>query len=1585
MNAKWTKNKKIWRRKNERGVVLIAVLMFVALILPVTLLILDTVRIESLLPVNEGYTRTAGDEADKGFAVAMAAIMADQDSNLIDLSADYADTTATAPPFIIDTDDDSMSGKHEFDYLAERWARNPDNDTVFLVERSLENWDNGNQDEHSVPARWQLMNVPFGMDDFGEYYQDTDHPRLLQPFEYANGSSNAPAYYLDPSELSMLYGDHEGQSPSKFSSGYLDLGFWQLSPADPNYYQNLVSLQTFVEFIARPASYFRNTVGTPSSTGLGNVGLPTAYGDAPGVFIRENIDSIDRLVYDGFFDYDESIWPDAPVSNQYLAYLPLQKAVAESTWANKYFGSTGGSGFLANMFTTSNREYKPAPGAITKYQLGSSEEEAVPGWYETVVSDESGRFPINRLLNVIYASDNIAYTGYSVIPATRRDQWDADPDELINNDEHPNYGGYLMARDILISLLMPDEVMARMANSFDNNVWNNYANKADYIIRQMLKRRIQLDLNSDIDRNGNYSDDWTFGEVFQYPELTQNNESPTLDTPPDLLADLLDGNGRQGNGQDLWDGTWQIYSNPKEMLSNFNNEASSPITFNDFELLNSRVTLYSMDTEHSADPEHENIGFNGIWDTRYNINRMQPEDDFTTFDVQEDALYDFLVPIIGRQRVQSIINWRDGLVDLNGDGDLNDEYIDQPVSIQRYDMENDVYDDLGDWPVTEITYREKDHLNFQDPSLEPQYIDPDMLNIRNLGDLLTIPMSSSSDFYAFNRGGVSNTPPELVVTDDAGNETTLPGHRMYPDFSSVDDNLAYDDEVEIYTNDSSLGNENNLVAPGKHPSWGYGDALIAYYEGDNLHTYEPATGTDTTVLTNANFPPDIDDTGTETYSEFWGRHGGNLINNADFEMASPDINPSTSVKEICFSQVAPGVPNDVFQDPTSAYNLMVVDVDSSLVTNLTDNSPGTFDFAPDYSLEFVPGLQVIAFTRTTYDHFITWWPPFDDVDIPITNLYITDRTGGFALPLFWDMSLIEPDPDGANPYSITIHQPMFPSWSPDGNEIMFMDLAMKIEVNTASGNITINSGVGNIDSNIYIIDLNNGIFQDFGTDASLVEGNLNWDGTLETFPDMGLSGTLPGSQLNFQNGNLPAIPISLTNSRNTDSPFDDTERETIAGELMFASLALRSQEGSSPGLGGQDQNWTYRDLPTVPSHVVSVLERLADVTSFREPLTEWLNIGGFGGLLHQYPGNININTATRPVLRSLFLMMFQGHVYDIDGTGSANGNGPMPRIEAGNTYLNLRSNAGLMSNQNRFNAMMIADKYAHQVDEYRKWVYNNQGKVGITDETVGSNLPLYEQQFPGITHYGNFRGNPFYPLRDSDGDPDTLEIQRQDPDPPFRNIADLFKVMLYDDDVQDFSEVWTYEGIDSTDAGPDASDLPVPRDTSGAPSGTTDALEVFGPIFNSDNERQITHAFVDSLLDGGVLTGFSTAVDNDPGTPTYNSYYEQQAFRLFSADDFRRIASWVTTRTYNYRIESRGVIRVAGSPRRTDVTRDKVWIVTMNTEAFEGTRENPSTDIFEIYDTAILAQNDGMNEYYVLYFEETPQAGIAVARSNFLP
>jgi len=1594
MIAKSTRNlKRRWAK--ERGVVLIACLMFIALILPITLLILDTVRIESLLPVNEAYMRTAGDEADKGFAVAMAAIIADQSPRLIDLSADYADTDPNPPPYFINTDPDAFSGKHEFDYLSERWARHPDNDTIFLVERSLENWDGGSQDEHSVPARWQLMNVPFGMDDFGEYYHGSDNPRLLLPFEFADGSGEAPAYYVDPSELSMLFGgEPEGESPSKYASEDLADGFWQLSPADPNYYTDLNNLTTIVQFIARPASYFRNT-GATDFIGIASVGLPSAYGDAPGEFVRENNNDVDRLVYDGFFDYDGSIWPDNPVVTQYLPYLPLQNAVAESAWANKYFGSTGASGNLAAMFVSSNREYKPAPGAITKYQLGSDEDDAVPGWYETIVSDESGRFPINRLMNIIYASNNVDYFDDVDVPASRRDQFDLDwQGELIGNTDHPNWGGYLLARDILISLLISDVDMARLGDSFDNAVWQSYINKADYILRHMLERRAQLDQNSDINRNGDYSDDETIGEIFQYPEMFQNNDSTTLDIDPPPGDDLMDGNGRMGDGQDMWDGTWPIYNNPKELLSNFRGLQNSPMTFHDFETLNQRVTVYSMDTEHSADPEHEDIGFGGIWDTRHNINRMQPQDDFNTTNVQEDALWNYLDPIIGTQRLQSIINWRDGLVDLNGDGDLDDEFIEQPVSTERYDMDNDTYAELDGWPVSQITYREKDHPNFQDPALEPAFIDPDLLNLRNMGDLLMVPMSTGEGMIAFNRTMANNDPVDLIVQDEGNNEFEMTDMgRMYPEFRESGTGLAYDDESEIYTNDNDLTNENPYVDPGKHPSYGGGDTFMVYYEGDDLHMVDIAAGTDTVIVPNADFPLDIDDTddAAQVGGPLWPEYTPDIFGQADLEMASPDASPNAAMREACFSQKAQ-TSNDIFMDEAnSAYNLVSVNVDTLALDTLIDNPMGQYDYAPDYS----PDGQSICFTRTTYYNFLPFiGEPFDSALIPTTNLYVMPRTGGFAIPVFGEWWLIEDWlPGDTSPFTFRLHQPMYPSWSADGDSVIFMDVVFEVMINTAPD--PDNIVVQQVDSNLYTIEI--GDLGDINPidwyqpwwNANLYEGDADFSNDImEMFPDWGMGRVLPGYQQNFQNGDLPARPMDLTLSAGTDGPFDETERELIAQALggiypePSTSLAFRSQEGSSQGLGGQDQNWTYRDLPVVPSHMVTVLERVADIVSFREPLTEWVDVGNIGGLLQEYPGNININTASREVLRSVFLMMFQGHVYDIDDNGGDNG--PMPRFEGagvGNdVYINLRSTTGANAVfENRFRALMIADKYAQQVVEYRKWVYNNQGMIGVTDETVGSDLPLYEAEFPDTSHYGNFRGNPFYPLSDTDGDPDTLDMQRQDPDPPFRSIADLFKVMLFDD--QEFSEDWTFEGIDSANGGPAASDLPEPRDVNDAPVGSVDALEVYGPIYNAENERQITHARDNALLGGGVLTGFEVDVDNDLGS----GYFEHQAFRLFSADDFSHIAPWLTTRTYNYRIESRGVIRVAAAPRRTDVMRDKVWIITMNTEAFEGTRENPTLLVTDIYDTAILAQNDGMSDYYVLYFEETPQAGIAVSRSEFLP
>jgi len=1599
-------------RRGERGMVLIAVLMFIAMILPVTLLILDTVRIESLLPVNEAYSRTAGDEADKGFHEAVAAIMADQSGVLVDSSKDLA--VPAGGPYFVGRESNIRAGKHRYDYLAEMWARHPDNDTIFLAERSIENWDGSDPDEHSVPVRWQLMNVPFGMDDFCEYYPDPgDHPRFLLPFEYVGrtvplttAERNAPAFYIDPSDLSMLSGDHEGDSPAGFASDVLT-EYWRLPPTDPNYYLNIGNLSSILQFLPRPASYFRNTSGGPSNLNLANAELPGMETDIEPGFARENNDDLDQLVYDGLYDYND-------LTTQYPLNMLVQQACTDSLWANKFFGSTGGSSSLTAAFVTTNKEYKPAPGSLTRYQLGSTEEDAVPGWHEAIVSDESGRFPINRLLNIIFASDNIDYHSINDDddePLARRDQFELNIDEVINNDRHPNHGGYLMARDILISLLMSDEDMARLAANWDDGVYQTYANKATWIIRQMLTRRLQLDESSDFNRNGDYSDDESHGEYFQYPEKNGNNDSDTLEIAAPGL-DLLDGSGRLGDGQDLWDGTWRVFTNPKEIMTSFTGQVGNPLTPTDFDILNQRVTVYSMDTEHTADPQHPSLNLgpvNGL-DVRHNIQHMGPQDDPNTPLQDESALWKYLQPIIGTARLQSIVIWREGLVDLNGDGDLDDEYIEQPVSGQRYDPGAGVYTDADDMPVSTLTYRERNNINFQDPQLAPQYIDPDMLNIRCLGDLVTIPMSAAEGLIVYSEAANSGDVPELVIktengADPAAGPVSLTTRSVYPDFSNAGAEVAYDNETNIYQNDISLANEVLVESTRLHPSWGPGDALMCYYNGDEIRLHDMGTGADSLALANADMPPDIDDTETET-GGFWTDFTGNAIGDANFEMGSPDINPNGSYSEIAFTQVAAGSTGDEFLDPDVAYNIVSFNTNSTAIDILTDNDVGTFDYAPDFS----SAGSLIAFTRTSYSTFadtnfltLVLEALGADVDVPVTTIMVMDRAGGFPLSVQaeWDFGGV-----GAGTYieldlsnfpveiGVYMHEPMFPNFSPDGRSLVFMDVPVRFTVDTATDTIT---DMQIEASDIYRVNL--------GTDWS--DWYRPWTdmvsipaappvGVYEIFPDWGIGGIRIAQQNDTQIGTFPGTTLPLFNSPSTDSPFDEAERQTIAQEIGDASLALRK----SIGWGADDQNWRLRDLPVMPEHVVDVLEGLADIVCFTDPYvmydTQNPVVVPLPGLtvnappLQAYPGRVNINTATRPVLRSLLLLMFQGPLNDPDDDSDPNC--PAPRIgdATGYQYINLMNpdmDGGSANDESRFKAMMVADRYAHQVCEYRKWIYNNEGNLGITDETVPSNLPLYEAQFAGsdppVSHYGNYRANPFYPLGDTNGDTIAPELRSASPDPPFKSVAGLFSVMLYDDVA--FPKDWTYEGIGG-DGGPDDNDLPNPLDVDGnVTTNTLDALEVWGPIYNASDERWCTHPT--GPLASGTMYGFQATVNNDPGDPSYNNFHEDQFFRLFSADDFRRISSWITVRTYDYRIESRGVVRIASGAQRTDITRDRIWIVTTNTDANFGSRLNDDT-VFDVempLDSSFLAQNRGTKPYYVLYFEETPQSGLALTRDTFVP
>jgi hypothetical protein len=718
---------------------------------------------------------------------------------------------------------------------------------------------------------------------------------------------------------------------------------------------------------------------------------------------------------------------------------------------------------------------------------------------------------------------------------------------------------------------------------------------------------------------------------------------------------------------------------------------------------------------------------------------------------------------------------------------------------------------------------------------------------------------------------------------------------------------------------------------------------------------------------------------------FWDQFPS-LIGDAIYELASPDINPNGSYSEIVYARVEDASDDD-FLDPNGpGYYLSIVALDGSTETDLTERSPfypdGNYDYAPDFS----PSGNTILFTRSNYA--ITSWiesqiglPP-GTLNVPVTNLYISDRTGQLQWPIFniLDGEFVSWVQVGTT-FTVTMHQPMFPNYSPDGNSIIFMDCPVVFDFDIVSGMLTPQAAPYR--ANVYRVGM--GIFHDWADVTPVVD-----DATLfEIFPDWGIGGTVPAYSNKRDNGDEAGRQIAIANtSVGDDVGFDQDERRDIALDLGEASLALRA----SRGYNQYDQDWRLKDLPSVPEHVVSVLRGIADMVSFRDPLVSYdprykppdpLPPGWQPSTdipLQAYPGRININTASRPVLRSLLLLMFQGPMNDVDD--DTDENAPCPRIDAGTGFQYLNLLDPTLIDEYRFQAMMVANTYAHQVCEYRKWIYNNPGSLGVTDETVPSNLPLYEARFATTGHYGNYRANPFYPLVDTDQDSVAPDVPTYDPEPPFRSIADLFRVALYDGDV--VSEDWLYEGVDAP-GGPDLVNMPRPMDTADNEVGTVNEMEVWGPIYMTYDEQWCSHP--DAPLGGGVLRGYSSVVDNDytNAFPDYNHFYEHQMFRLFSADDFRRIAPYITVRSYTYRIESRGVVRVASGARRTDVTRDKIWIVTTNTEANFAGRLSPTFDLFSPYQTSNLAWNEAGSSYYTVFFEETPQSGLGLTRSDFVP
>ena len=1483
--------------ENEKGIVLATVLIFISLILPVTLIILNTIEIETMLPTNEGYTKIALHEADKGFDMAMAALMEDNQDGFY---GDYiVDPTRHVPllfPLEIGPNDTfwvpgMARGRHDIDYLAESWARHPDNFTYFMAEHSRENelLENppfnpdppGNPDEYSVPTRWIMMNVPFGMDDHGERSFNAHYNTLsdmLLPMDTFPGAGQVTpinAYAADTDD------SNEEQAPPVYVTEE-----WQMSSSHPDYVKP--------KYIARPGSYFRNT--NP--------------GEAAGSVVYNN-EIEDALVYDGRLDdIDDNGAFGEDDKNQYLNNPVLQEAVLNSEWSNLHFGP--------GNLTSKNKEYKPLPGSVTQYPVGSSGDDYLPAWFQSIVSDESARFNLNTILNIIYQGANYDYNSEGTaleVPLVRYDDYGlvlGDYDKLITDDDHPNYSNFLIARDMITALLMEDRELTSLVR------FETAQQKAQWILRNMLIVREKLDLNYDA------NDDGIADEIdITYPD-------PSMTTLEDVP---MNGRGRIGDATRPNQGTWRIYNNPKDFLNdpgrfNYRDYPNyTPLAMEDFETLNRTCTVYTYETEHTADAETSDY-FSDHLDYRINFNFCNEDDYFVKT---------FFNKTLGAERTRSLFRWRDGLVDLNADGDLNDEYILQPVK-DPATAEAETNMTTDSQPVSQITYREREHFNFQDPA-NPAY--PAMLNVPDLGTLAMVPMSvrDTQIIASIDGAGLSTFEPTNVGgpgipipnTDDGlACDIDFTGTRlMFDTLNALED--VY--EVDIPRGDVLTQMSN---AEGYHPSYNSEGTQFIYVDKDvgmgdqTLSVYDIPSDSRVSTNWNSNVP-------LAKMSIPLGP-GGDF-----FEAASPDWSPVANT--VAF---AGGGELDFSADPLTEHtDIYVVRLDgptAGMPDNITNLPDGYFALYPDFS----PDGEWLAYTLINFNELFP--PPVGNAFMIVIQNLIDNRR---------ELVLVRPD--------------LFmlaPDWDPYGNKLCFMGVPI-------FGGSTDIYTVGRSGSNLT---------------------NLTTSPQNELFPSWGWGMTLVATQSDGDPGGsrgtavaYPAGPINLAGD-----PWDEALREELAQVIQKASLAFREDLDE-----GDDQNWRLMDLPVMPQHMVDPIQMCADVLCFRPSYTPTLpSDEPFTFIPQAYPGKVNINTAPRSVLRALFLLMFQGAVYQ---DSNSNNHGSAPMIESTISMRPTPINLGYdrTSNVDRLYALAIADTYAHQVDEYRRWVYNNRSKsfnspcydnnshtFSITRETVPDNLI-----FPvvGGETGKNYRANPFAPY-DLDDDPFTKDRPLYDPEPPFRNIADLFNVALYNGELP---VNWLLEGYDN-DYGPDPEDtvnnrhvVPTAYDqandneASGDIDDGPNALAVWGPIYQT--EFPVTFGLHDAVDGVELLSPYEAGDSSAPKNPD-TRYYKQQRFRLFSADDFKWISPYITTRSYVYRVESRGTVRVANGTSKLDVSRDKFWIVDFGAEnylSYETTGWEFDPD--ETIDQRVLMNNSSNQPYAIKAFEEVPVDGVRLTRGSFTP
>lgn len=1580
-------------RRPRRGSIIATVLLFIALVLPVTLILLNTIQIETLLPANENLRLLALHEADKGFDAAITLLMQNtEEGTFIEIDIDDPFGPGTVPFPIPAVANPAMNppdlpltfgnafgvlpyigwrmadftvpniayfapffnkGEHAIDSLVEPWARHPANDNYYLASRSVENRQlpanrdesgnipAGDPDEYAAPERWVLTDVPIGMDDFSERTIRESRERLDTGFEPRGPI--APIGPSSPVPVDQPVNTGGGSFAGQPQGLPLDNGSnWAISPADPFFAQG----NNGINYAPRPASYFRNNGGSDNS--IEDSMTYDAWGDGIGV----------------------------GDTNQYPDYPPLQQLVRASGWANLYFGGPVAAGDRANL------EYKPAPGNITRYQLSSTAEgEALPGWYMSIVSDESGRFPINRLLNVIFQGGNYVYGDVDVpdgsggtrtingtleTPGFAPDRFDAlgNATDLMHNDRHPNHYNYLLARDMLTSLFLGDKQIRDMDSGVINlqTEMENAQGKANWIIRQMLLKRAQMD--RDFDGNGDGLDDVL---SYRYRDGTILNNT------------TYDGNGRMGDSQHPQrEGTWQVYQNPNDLLRDFAADGLflAPVrdsgpgiggiqqwfvrpSLEDFSRLHQSVTVYSYDTEYSADSENSTdlFQFPGLAD-RLDFNAISRDDQsnpfFSTFRV--------LAQQVGRRRAEALLRWRDGLVDLNGDGDLDDEYILLPT------VDRSVFNGDPAEPHSQLTYRERNHPNFQSPAATASQRYQAYLNIASIGDMLVAPYNEPTEVLYADSLDASLTNAQMVQCDPAGLnppvavpntngpwDTTGARNGDLDPVSGGTRMLYFDGSGDAWTIDAPQGT--NRVAlggglfEGIHPS--YAKSAPFVLPGTRPFVFQRMdTATPEIWIADQNTGAPLvglPDNGLGLPQMTIG--GGTALDLTD--LAGPDWNP-TNANEIAYS-LGTGLTFNVFppalvvQGDIYRYRLDIPIPAAARITNMrNDGTEGAF--YPDYN----PDGDAIVFTH-----------------IDLAGFSPVDPMGAF------DLSIVDVATQGITRLNITYpdgqnRAEFMPVFSPSGDRIAFA--AWDFDILT-----------GNITSDIWIAD---------ATGGQAVRATNTAE--FELYPIFTEGVARIARQSDTANGNTRGVtlpyPVGGISPVNTNN-----NRVLLAGILGEASLAFRDNDTS--GLGAA-QNWRFRDLPVTPQHSVEPLQALADQLSFRQPRSDVDS--ATRPRLQAYGGRININTAPRQVLRAIFLAMFQGARPNLDNTGLGRLASSTPRVRGSllsENYLILTdSNTNL---QDRFNALKIADQYAHQVVQYRKWLYNNQ--FLISDDTVPNGFTETDDELTGL-HY---RANPNLPY-DSDFNPFTIERPRFDPAPPFRNVADLFRVALYFDyqnvtgQPSPDKDVRLYEAVEGA-RGPDRAAMP----TAGTlQDNQTVATWTWGPIFQTD----ILTRYHGENAPGSGGTEILDPYETEPrltrdADGNYDSTFAlQQHYRLFSADDFRWIAPFLTVRSYVYRIESRGTIRVEAAQQygnRMDITADKFWVVNtgkesvLNLTTTSGASYGYSFPIYSPVGTfsrdvldqlpSGMQRNKRTRPYSIIAYQEQPENGVPLTRPDFLP